>query len=170
MKVKRYTDEEIRDIKKWRSEGLTWAEISDRNGRSADAMQVKFSTLKRGVPEYKKQEIPPVIIPEGVSSFNERKAATEAETVEAETDTIIPEPIHVGKEPKLAVRARIHRGYTVRFRAEVHFKTLDEVWDYFHTEPLLMAFTSECEVSEENDLVLEEKITGRNDKNENNEN
>ena len=162
MKVKRYTDEEIRDIKKWRSEGLTWAEISDRNGRSADAMQVKFSTLKRGVPEYKKQEIPPVIIPEGVSSFNERKAA--AETSEQ------PKVIHVGEEPKLTVRARIHRGYTVRFRAEVHFKTLDEVWDYFHTEPILMAFTSECEVSEENDLVLEEKITGRNDKNENNEN
>lgn len=162
MKVKRYTDEEIRDIKKWRSEGLTWAEISDRNGRSADAMQVKFSTLKRGVPEYKKQEIPPVIIPEGVSSFNERKAA--AETPEQ------PKVIHVGEEPKLTVRARIHRGYTVRFRAEVHFKTLDEVWDYFHTEPILMAFTSECEVSEENDLVLEEKITGRNDKNENNEN
>lgn len=162
MKVKRYTDEEIRDIKKWRSEGLTWAEIADRNGRSADAMQVKFSTLKRGVPEYKKQEIPPVIIPEGVSSINERKAA--AETPEQ------PKVIHVGEEPKLTIRTRIHRGYTVRFRAEVHFKTLDEVWDYFHTEPILMAFTSECEVGEENDLVLEEKITGRNENDENNEN
>ena len=153
MIKKKYTDEEIRDIKKWRSEGLTWAEISDRNGRTADAMQVKFSTLKRGVPEYKEPEIPPVIVPEGVSSFHERKAA--AETPEQ------PKVLHVGEEPKLTVRARIPRGYTVTFRAEVHFKTLDEVWDYFHTEPILMALTSECDVTEVNDLVLEEKITSQ---------
>lgn len=151
--MKKYTDKEIEQIKKWRGQGLTWAEISDINKRSPKGMSLKFSKMSLGVPEYKEPEIPPVIVPEGVSSINERKAA--AETPEQ------PKTLHVGEEQKLTVRARIPRGYTVTFRAEVHFKTLDEVWDYFHPESILMALTSECEVTEVNELVLEEKITSQ---------
>lgn len=151
--MEKYTEQEIELIRKWRGEGLTWAEISVRNGRSPKAMSLKFSKMSRGVPEYKEPEIPTVIIPEGVSSINERKAAAEIPEQ--------PKTLHVGEDPKLTVRARIPRGYTVTFRAEVYFKTLDEVWDYFHTDPILMALTSECEVTEVNDLVLEEKITSQ---------
>lgn len=129
----KYTDEEIARIKKWRGEGLTWGEISDLNGRSADAMCVKFSQLKLGVPEYHEPEIPKVVIPGDVMSINDR----------------------VGEEPKLTVSARIPKGYTVRFRAEINFKTLDEVWDYFHTDPILLARTDCVEVTEVNEVILD---------------
>ena len=129
----KYTDEEIARIKKWRGEGLTWGEISDLNGRSADAMCVKFSQLKLGVPEYQEPEIPKVVIPGDVMSINDR----------------------VGEEPKLTVSARIPKGYTVTFRAEVHFKTLDEVWEYFHTDPILLARTDCVEVTEVNEVILD---------------
>lgn len=129
----KYTDEEIAQIKKWRGEGLTWGEISDLNGRSADAMCVKFSQLKLGVPEYHEPEIPKVVIPGDVMSINDR----------------------VGEEPKLTVSARIPKGYTVRFRAEINFKTLDEVWDYFHTDPILLARTDCVEVTEVNEVILD---------------
>ena len=143
----KYTDKEIKDIKKWRGQGLTWAEISDLNGRSPKAMSMKFSKMSLGVPEYKEPEIPPVVVPEGVSSINERRAAAEI--------TEQPKTLHVGEEQKLTVRARIPRGYTVTFRAEVHFKTLDEVWDYFHTDPILLARTDCVEVTEVNEVILD---------------
>lgn len=72
----KYTEEEIKNIRKWRGEGLTWNEISDRNGRSPKAMSIKFSRMVLGVPEYNAPEIPPVIVPDDVKSLNERKAAT----------------------------------------------------------------------------------------------
>lgn len=69
----KYSEKEIKQIQKWRGEGLTWAEISDRNGRSPKAMSIKFSKMTLGVPEYKAPEIPKVVIPDNVSSANERK-------------------------------------------------------------------------------------------------
>ena len=160
MKVKRYTDEEIQDIKKWRSEGLTWAEISDRNGRSADAMQVKFSTLKRGVPEYKKQEIPPVIIPEGVSSFNERKTATETETektksarLKRSSDDI--KPIEQQKPKPFTVVDKISTGYILNLVAELRFDTLEEIRDFFHSDAMLLALVDDYSVTEESTVVIE---------------
>lgn len=74
--MKKYTEKEIENIRKWRGEGLTWNEISDRNGRSPKAMSLKFSNMTLGVPEYKAPEIPSVVIPENVKSLNERKAVT----------------------------------------------------------------------------------------------
>ena len=72
----KYTDKEIKDIKRWRGEGLTWAEIEDRNGRSAKAMSMKFSKMALGVPEYKEPKITPIVIPDNVKSINERNAVT----------------------------------------------------------------------------------------------
>ena len=72
----KYTDKEIKDIKRWRGEGLTWAEIEDRNGRSAKAMSAKFSKMTLGVPEYKEPVIPKIVIPDNVKSINERNAVT----------------------------------------------------------------------------------------------
>ena len=71
-----YTSKEINQIKKWRGQGLTWAEISDRNGRSPKAMSMKFSKMTLGVPEYEAPEIPPVVVPDNVKSANERKVVT----------------------------------------------------------------------------------------------
>ena len=161
-KYAKYTDEEIARIKKWRGEGLTWGEISELNGRSADAMCVKFSQLKLGVPEYHEPEIPKVVIPGDVMSINDR--AREAKQMINDfidnpkvqyEEPEQPKTIQVGEEPKLTVSARIPKGYTVTFRAEVHFKTLDEVWDYFHTDPILLARTDCVEVTEVNEVILD---------------
>lgn len=97
-KLQRYTDKEIEQIKKWRAEGQTWAEISDRNGRSADAMMVKFSSLSRGIPEYKEQEIPKIVIPDNVQSINDRKE-------------------------KLTIKSRVPHSYAVQI--ELPLKTFD---------------------------------------------
>lgn len=95
-----YTSKEINQIKKWRGQGLTWAEISDRNGRSPKAMSMKFSKMTLGVPEYEAPEIPPVIVPDNVKSANERKGVT--------------------------VKRRIPQKYTVLIDVKLNFENLED--------------------------------------------
>lgn len=148
MIKKKYTDEEIRDIKKWRSEGLTWAEISDRNGRTADAMQVKFSTLKRGISEYKEPEIPPVIVPEGVSSINERKAA--AETPEQ------PKKVVTGKG--VTVKRRILKKYTVLIDVWLNYENLEDaariIAEFNKLTEISQGYSGRIKLFEENEIEI----------------
>ena len=95
-----YTSKEINQIKKWRGQGLTWAEISDRNGRSPKAMSMKFSKMTLGVPEYEAPEIPPVVVPDNVKSANERKAVT--------------------------IKRRIPQRYTVLIDVQVKYESLED--------------------------------------------
>ena len=95
-----YTSKEINQIQKWRGQGLTWAEISDRNGRSPKAMSMKFSKMTLGVPEYEAPEIPPVVVPDNVKSANERKAVT--------------------------VKRRIPQKYTVLIDVKLNFENLED--------------------------------------------
>ena len=98
--MKKYTDKEIANIRKWRGEGLTWAEISDRNGRSPKSMSLKFSRMTLGVPEYEEPVIPKVVVPDNVKSINEKKAVT--------------------------VKRRILKDYTVKVDIIVRYDTLEE--------------------------------------------
>ena len=148
MIKKKYTDEEIRDIKKWRGQGLTWAEISDRNGRSPKAMSIKFSKMSLGVPEYKEPEIPPVIVPEGVSSINERKAA--AETPEQ------PKKVVAGNG--VTVKRRIPQRYTVLIDVQVKYESLEDaaklVKEFNKLIEVTQGYSGRMKLFEENEIEI----------------
>lgn len=127
-----YTDKEIKQIKKWRGQGLTWAEISDRNGRSPKAMSMKFSKMTIGVPEYEAPEIPPVVIPENVKSANERKAVT--------------------------VKRRIPQKYTVVIDVQVKYESLEDaaklVKEFNKLIEVTQGYSGRVKLFEENEIEI----------------
>lgn len=128
----KYSEKEIKQIKKWRGEGLTWAEISDRNGRSPKAMSMKFSKMTIGVPEYEAPEIPPVVIPENVKSANERKAVT--------------------------VKRRIPQKYTVVIDVQVKYESLEDaaklVKEFNKLIEVTQGYSGRVKLFEENEIEI----------------
>lgn len=138
-KYAKYTDEEIARIKKWRGEGLTWGEISELNGRSADAMCVKFSQLKLGVPEYQEPEIPAA--KQKIDEFIENPKVNANEPV----------------KPALRIGSRTVQSYAVEIKTPfMNFDTLDEAVDFVKQVQKTLEGQASIRILELSEIKIEE--------------
>ena len=130
--MKKYTDKEIANIRKWRGEGLTWAEISDKNGRSPKSMSLKFSRMTLGVPEYEEPVVPKVVVPDNVKSINEKKAVT--------------------------VKRRIPQKYTVLIDVQVKYESLEDaaklVKEFNKLIEVTQGYSGRVKLFEENEIEI----------------
>lgn len=130
--MKKYTDKEIANIRKWRGEGLTWAEISDKNGRSPKSMSLKFSKMTIGVPEYEEPVVPKVVVPDNVKSINEKKAVT--------------------------VKRRIPQRYTVLIDVQVKYESLEDaaklVKEFNKLIEITQGYSGRVKLFEENEIEI----------------
>ena len=131
-KYAKYTDDEIAQIKKWRGEGLTWAEISDKNGRSPKSMSLKFSKMTIGVPKYEEPVVPKVVVPDNVKSINEKKAVT--------------------------VKRRIPQKYTVLIDVRINYETLEDasklVKEFNKLIEITQGYSGRVKLFEENEIEI----------------
>lgn len=131
-KRSKYTKEEIEQIKVWRGQGKTWGEISDLNGRPANAMCVKFSQMTLGVPEYKEPTAPKIVIPDNVKSINERNAVT--------------------------VKSRTLKDYAVKIDVVIKYETLEEaaklVKGFDDLTQISQYYSGEVKIFETNEIQI----------------
>lgn len=92
----------------------------------------------------------------------ERKSGEPFCLEEAKEEKPEPEPVKSnlildGAEikPKYTVVDRIPTGYTVNLSAQFRFDTLDDIYEFFHSDTMLSALIDNVDICEENSIVFE---------------
>lgn len=142
-----YTQSEIDMLVSMRSSGASFGEIEKILGRSAKTLSAKYQKLRR------EGKIPESTDPEPVEKIEEKDEPIQSNLI---LDGAEIKPVEDEKtKPKFTVVDRIPTGYILELQAEFRFNTLEEIRDFFHSDPMLSALVDNYSVTEESTVVIE---------------